>query len=219
MDPAVTAAIIGAVSTAASTAASSAASAMAGESWISGTFINRTNYSFAVKPNTGAPAHGHWRQTPTNVIGVTEFFDLTKAQGKLPDLDAEKEIKLWAQQQVLSHRVNNFFSLFSLVGDGDGMESLAVFHSTSEPGLADAHIACYLRKRPGGYYWAGVSLSNEGWIGASADGYGYDLIDHIENIHTDLCRISWGDRQTVTMGSLKVSFTGGQQVFFEVDRA
>ncbi|ASD69182.1 hypothetical protein [Pseudoalteromonas piscicida] len=211
VNPAIIAAIIASATEAAKGIAESAASSVSGEP--TGVFINRTQWSFSPRNNCNLPVHGHWGETPSSVKSAGPTLEKLIEDGKTP-LEAALIVNASkADQESLS-------CVFNLKGDGIGGESLAVFDIDEDKYGDQLSVACYLKKKPGGDYYAGVSLSQGNWIGDQANGEGEELIDHIKNVHNYGCQISNGQSKTVSIGEgihqITVIFTAGEKVYFEV---
>lgn len=129
-----------------------------------------------------------------------------KALGKDAD---EETINKWVLKHIETHKDKIDDNILEFSGEGLnlGTELAAILTEKNDP---DSRIVLLIRKRPGGDYGAGISMSNGSWFTDSgydraSDDDGSEISAHIQEVSTDLCKFSHGDP---TGPSISTKFNG-----------
>lgn len=213
MEPTIVAAIIGAVTAAATTAATATTSAIQSYNSIGDAFtatvLNLSRRNFKIKDNTTEPIKGEWMVAPSN---LTSFYDIIR---ETPN-DKDKAIQ---KIKDLGGGIANGYQpwmtcTLAHAGGGWGPASVICYQDPVDK----LTITLMMLIRPGYNYCAGVSLSRL-WIGNQADGKGWEIYNHIEKVHTDLCQFSDGPTKSVEWkgNGIKVSWQPAKEMKFTIE--
>ena len=205
MDPTITAAIISSITAATTTAASELGKS---DGHPDAVITNKTRCRWTVTYDQ--PTHGSWTASPHHdLVSIPELESYLDAQATE---DGASDILTFAKTQLLSKNLDDHLLKFGGKGNGMGFQGVVTLKTTDHSNMT---LILLIDKRPHRGFKAGVSMSNGGW----ADGFKNtnQKIQHIEDIHTDLCKYSDGGPTRVTkLGPITVRFTAGQVVEFEI---
>lgn len=210
MDGSATATIIAAIIGAASAAAVAVGQTAATQSGspVFGVVSNQSDCDFDIF--SFAPYHGHTFETPDFALKGAQYVQqkfLDAVIGRYgvnyTQEDLAKEKADWIRDDIFKNYADDCAVKYGGTGDGMGFEQVILFYTAQMSKLA---IALLVRKLPGGHYGAGVSMSDNGWYDWENDKpEGEKIMDHIKNVHTDLCQYSDGGSQiSAQLGSIKV---------------
>lgn len=237
---------------------------------ISGGLLNRSQWGWKPMKDTSLPYHGHWGSAPRYVDSLVttmsviaselirtrrEGNELHEADPNYPTSQEEFESDLLDAYNKATEENSNIeekeISVISLMGDNMGGESLAMYsfvptdeYSTSNDSW---NIALYLKKKPGGHYYAGALICTQNWLdtcGLDYSGKGKDffefLRDHPSNVPGFVVNsCSSGESDSISMdinyvldidldeteklsfrvdSTLTISFCGGEMVNFDIEQ-
>lgn len=176
---------------------------------MSAAVINRSRRNWVKKQGTGQPIRGQWIAAPDNLKSMQSIIDEHGVRS-VEDVHAVLEafegkgmgIAPWTSC-TLAH-----------AGGGWGPASIICYQDPVD----QMTITLLMIIRPGFNYCAGVSLSRM-WIGNKADGQGWEMLNHIENIHTNLCQFSEGVRKSVSWNGVKVTWQPAKTMTFTIEDA
>lgn len=181
------------------------------------------------------PNHGKWVEIPdlllTGIDTTVKNIEDT-ARKALGGQANQQEVDQWVRDHFKKEHNQNLdqnkdlqdnFLEFRGEGSGGGTE-LAVILTEKNDALA--RIVLLIRKRPGGDYGAGISMSRGSWFQQNGhsladDKDGSKISDHIQHVSTKVCQFSSGSRtgpEVITrLNGVKVTTNAEQVAFFQIE--
>jgi hypothetical protein len=175
---------------------------------ICGGLGNKTLWGWKPMDGCNKPYHGHWGNPParTNsltsvIVELAEILIMERRNDEEnPDPNYPMDNLLEFQADLLA-RFNEaaeknkelseeYVSVISLFGDNMGGESVAIYEFVPENEYEsdnDWVLALYLKKKPGGDYWAGAMVCTKDWLdnsGLDYEGKGKEFFEFLRDNST-----------------------------------
>ena len=201
------------------------ASAEAGR--ITGFVLNESDTDYDV--TYYEPNHGKWLIKPDAVLSSIPASVQkleTRARTALGQGAKQSEIDQWARQHATTNHpedVKDNHVEFGGEGLNVGTELAIILTEKHDP---DSRIVLMIRKRPGGDYGAGISMSNGPWFANNGylpkdDDDGSEISDHIQTVRTKRCQFSagehLGDAVVARLNGVKVTTQARKVALFTIE--